>query len=92
MQVKTKRTKQEVAEAMGEIEPRYRTQEAKVEADRCLYCFDAPCIMACPTGIDIPGFIKKNCYREFDRIGQSHFGVEYSWSQLRTGLSHSGSL
>ena len=44
---------------MGEIEPGYRTQEAKVEADRCLYCFDAPCIMACPTGIDIPGFIKK---------------------------------
>ncbi|NCZ52676.1 MAG: hypothetical protein EBY81_02065 [Verrucomicrobia bacterium] len=44
---------------MGEIEPCYRTQEAKVEADRCLYCFDAPCIMACPTGIDIPGFIKK---------------------------------
>ena len=44
---------------MGEIEPRYRTQEAKVEADRCLYCFDAPCIMACPTGIDVPGFIKK---------------------------------
>ncbi len=59
MQVKTKRSKQEVAEAMGEIEPCYRTQEAKVEADRCLYCFDAPCIMACPTGIDIPGFIKK---------------------------------
>jgi glutamate synthase (NADPH/NADH) small chain len=44
---------------MGDIEPRYRPQEAKVEADRCLYCFDAPCIMACPTGIDIPGFIKK---------------------------------
>lgn len=44
---------------MGEIEPRYRKQEAQVEANRCLYCFDAPCIMACPTGIDIPGFIKK---------------------------------
>ena len=33
--------------------------EAKMEADRCLYCYDAPCIKACPTEIDIPGFIKK---------------------------------
>ena len=44
---------------MAEIEPRYSTQEAMVEAERCLYCFDAPCINSCPTGIDIPGFIKK---------------------------------
>jgi len=33
--------------------------EAQVEANRCLYCFDAPCIQACPTHIDIPGFIRK---------------------------------
>ena len=33
--------------------------EASVEANRCLFCFDAPCIQACPTHIDIPGFIKK---------------------------------
>jgi glutamate synthase (NADPH/NADH) small chain len=44
---------------MAEIEPKYSAQEALVESERCLYCFDAPCIMACPTGIDIPGFIKK---------------------------------
>lgn len=44
---------------LAELEPRYRPQEAQAEADRCLYCFDAPCISACPTGIDIPGFIKK---------------------------------
>ena len=29
------------------------------EANRCLYCFDAPCMHACPTHIDVPGFIKK---------------------------------
>jgi glutamate synthase (NADPH/NADH) small chain len=33
--------------------------EAQAEADRCLYCSDAPCIKACPTEIDIPTFIKK---------------------------------
>jgi dihydropyrimidine dehydrogenase (NAD+) subunit PreT len=44
---------------MAELQPAYRPQEAAVEASRCLFCFDAPCIMACPTGIDIPSFIKK---------------------------------
>jgi len=32
---------------------------AAVESDRCLFCYDAPCTHACPTHIDIPGFIKK---------------------------------
>ncbi len=42
-----------------DLKPPLRPQEAFVEASRCLYCFDAPCITACPTGIDIPAFIKK---------------------------------
>ncbi len=48
-----------LAANMADIKPPLRPQEAHVEASRCLYCFDAPCIMACPTGIDIPAFIKK---------------------------------
>jgi glutamate synthase (NADPH/NADH) small chain len=44
---------------MAEIAPCYTAQEAIIEANRCLFCFDAPCIQACPTGIDIPSFIKK---------------------------------
>jgi glutamate synthase (NADPH/NADH) small chain len=44
---------------MADLKPRYTPQEAIIEANRCLFCFDAPCIQACPTGIDIPSFIKK---------------------------------
>jgi dihydropyrimidine dehydrogenase (NAD+) subunit PreT len=42
-----------------EVEQGLTTQEAIEESNRCLYCYDAPCIKACPTGIDIPSFIKK---------------------------------
>ncbi len=34
-------------------------QGARVEAARCLFCFDAPCVAACPTHIDVPGFIRR---------------------------------
>ena len=39
--------------------PPLSEHEALVEANRCVYCFDAPCTHACPTHIDIPAFIKK---------------------------------
>ncbi|WP_339721608.1 NAD(P)-dependent oxidoreductase [uncultured Paraglaciecola sp.] len=35
----------------------YNKSQALLEASRCTYCYDAPCIKACPTGIDIPTFI-----------------------------------
>ena len=37
----------------------YSSNQAVVEANRCLYCYDAPCITACPTSIDIPKFIRR---------------------------------
>jgi dihydropyrimidine dehydrogenase (NAD+) subunit PreT len=43
----------------GDIHPPLDRKTALVEANRCYFCYDAPCISACPTGIDIPGFIKK---------------------------------
>ena len=46
-------------ENFEEIVPPYSRDEAVSEANRCLFCFDAPCIRACPTHIDIPKFIKK---------------------------------
>jgi dihydropyrimidine dehydrogenase (NAD+) subunit PreT len=49
----------EVAERFGDLHPPFDRQAAVPEANRCLYCFDAPCTMACPTHIDVPRFIKK---------------------------------
>jgi dihydropyrimidine dehydrogenase (NAD+) subunit PreT len=47
----------------AESHPPMRTEEARVEAEACLQCggpeAPAPCIAACPTGIDVPGFIRE---------------------------------
>ena len=45
--------------ALAEQNPPFSAHEALVEANRCLFCYDAPCTHACPTHIDIPRFIKK---------------------------------
>jgi glutamate synthase (NADPH/NADH) small chain len=49
----------EVVERFGDLHPPFDRQAAVPEANRCLYCFDAPCTIACPTHIDVPRFIKK---------------------------------
>ncbi len=43
----------------ADAHPPLTKAQALIEADRCYYCFDAPCITACPTGIDIPSFIRR---------------------------------
>ncbi|AXS41741.1 NAD(P)-dependent oxidoreductase [Breoghania sp. L-A4] len=42
-----------------DLHPPLHAHEAIVEADRCYFCFDAPCTIACPTSIDIPMFIRQ---------------------------------
>src|SRR5438105_10854436 len=59
MPISPKLGSEAAAANMADIAPRYTDQEAIIEANRCLFCFDAPCIAACPTGIDVPSFIKK---------------------------------
>ena len=44
---------------LPDLKPRLTEAQAKAEANRCLYCHDAPCIQACPTAINIPEFIKR---------------------------------
>ena len=52
-------TNPELAARFPEIHPPFDQVSAVTEANRCLYCFDAPCMAACPTHIDVPRFIKK---------------------------------
>ena len=52
-------TIRDIATAFDEQLPPLTANAAAVEADRCLFCYDAPCTHACPTHIDIPRFIGK---------------------------------
>ncbi len=49
----------DIAQRFPDLHPALGAQQAVVESNRCLNCFDAPCTAACPTHIDVPGFIKK---------------------------------
>lgn len=52
-------SKAEIETNFGDMHAPLKPSEALVEADRCYFCYDAPCTTACPTDIDIPGFIQK---------------------------------
>ncbi len=51
--------KSEIYDNFSDLHPPLSRSEALIEADRCYFCYDAPCTTACPTDIDIPGFIQK---------------------------------
>ena len=48
-----------LSENFGDLHAPLDAHEAAVAADRCYFCYDAPCITACPTDIDIPLFIRQ---------------------------------
>ncbi|HXO74539.1 MAG TPA: FAD-dependent oxidoreductase, partial [Puia sp.] len=51
---------EEYARNFSDIHPPFETKDAAlVDANRCLFCYDAPCTKSCPTGIDVPKFIKQ---------------------------------
>ena len=52
-------TLEEYAANFSDLHPPLDQHQAFVEADRCYFCYDAPCVQACPTGIDIPMFIRE---------------------------------
>ena len=52
-------TPETLARNFADIHAPLSGHEAMVDADRCYFCYDAPCVTACPTGIDIPLFIRQ---------------------------------
>jgi glutamate synthase (NADPH/NADH) small chain len=52
-------TAEEYARNFADSHPPLSAMQALVESDRCYFCYDAPCVQACPTQIDIPSFIRK---------------------------------
>ena len=57
---KNRLTTEQYNENFSDIHPPFETKEAAmVEANRCLFCYDAPCMKSCPTSIDVPKFIRQ---------------------------------
>jgi dihydropyrimidine dehydrogenase (NAD+) subunit PreT len=52
-------SQEQIAANFADMHPPLTPSESIIDADRCYFCYDAPCTTACPTGIDIPGFIQK---------------------------------
>jgi len=52
-------TDDQLAHNLADIAPPLSADAALLEANTCLFCYDAPCTVACPTHIDVPAFIKK---------------------------------
>jgi len=63
----------EYTENFADAHPPLGAHEALVEADRCYFCFDAPCMTACPTSIDIPKFIRQIATGNLDGSAKTIF-------------------
>src|SRR3569833_1920231 len=53
------RTREQIEQNFADLHPPLGCEQAEVAAERSLNCYDAPCIVACPTSIDIPTFIRQ---------------------------------
>ncbi len=79
-------------ERFGDIKPPLAPQAAVIEANRCLNCFDAPCTGACPTHIDVPGFIKRISTGNLTRLSAANPRRKHSGWKLCEGVSSGGAL
>ncbi|ETX30155.1 NAD(P)-dependent oxidoreductase [Roseivivax isoporae] len=63
----------EIAANFVDLHAPLDAHEAQVAADRCYFCYDAPCVTACPTGIDIPLFIRQIATGQPEAAGRTIF-------------------
>ncbi|SDM16023.1 glutamate synthase (NADPH/NADH) small chain [Franzmannia pantelleriensis] len=63
-----------LADNFNDLHPPLNARQAMTESQRCLYCYDAPCIEACPSDIDIPRFIRQ--ISEHNTNGAAHTILE----------------
>ncbi|HET7062928.1 MAG TPA: NAD(P)-dependent oxidoreductase [Rudaea sp.] len=66
---------EQLAQNFADVAPPLDRQRALIAAQRCYYCYDAPCVQACPTGIDIPGFIRRITTGNLDGAARDILGA-----------------
>ncbi|PKL83553.1 MAG: dihydropyrimidine dehydrogenase [Ignavibacteriae bacterium HGW-Ignavibacteriae-3] len=71
---------EEYEKNFAELHPPFTPGAAITEANRCLYCYDSPCMKACPTHIDISTFIKKISTKNL--LGSARTIFESNWVPL----------
>ena len=81
----------ELQSRFADVPPALGSDEARIEASRCLFCFDAPCTRACPTHIDVPRFIRQILHH--DEISAATTILEANiFGGSCAGLPHRGPL
>ena len=87
-----RRSAAEYAQAFGDVAPPLTRTQALVEAERCFYCYDAPCTTACPTGIDIPSFIRRIAEDNLRGAARDHPRSEHPRRHVRARLPDRGAV
>lgn len=70
-------TAQDLAQHFAQIKPYMNATMAHYESARCLFCYDAPCVKACPTSIDIPLFIRQIQTHNIEGAAQTIYDSNY---------------
>lgn len=74
---KTPNSESEFSANFCPIKPLMSSNEAFYESARCLFCYDAPCVNACPTSIDIPLFIRQINAKNESGAAKTIFDANY---------------